>query len=49
MNSILYKLYLWWHVPSFGLISALRYPYDATISDGDPFEDAREEISNMME
>lgn len=44
-----YAWHLWCNVPDLGLRGALTYPADPTIGDGDPIEDAREEISNMHE
>lgn len=45
MNTILFKLCIWWNVNGMSLYDALNYPYDN--ASGHPFEDARSEMSYM--
>lgn len=45
--KLLFKLYLWTHVPGMSLLAALRYPVYPEDGCGDVFEDARCEMSYM--
>lgn len=44
-----FALHLWRHVPGMSLWQAWTYPIDKTVGDGDPIEDADEEMSLMYE
>lgn len=44
---IRYALHLWQNVPGMTVLEAWRYPFDPAQGDGDPIEDADEEMSCM--
>lgn len=44
-----YAWRLWRKIPSWTLWDAWSYPFDKNVGDGDPIEDADEEISLMYE
>lgn len=52
LYRLLFRYYLWRHVPDMGLRAAWNYPCghkDGCSQSDDPFEDAREEMSYMAD
>lgn len=42
-----YAVHLWRNVPGMTFLESWRYPFDVTVADGDPIEDADAEIAEM--